>query len=280
MRKKTLLFTLLYALFAFQAFAQSPKMVMIEESTQASCGPCAEQNPDFDALLAANADNVVVLKYQTAWPGFDQMNLDNPTEVQDRVDYYAIQGVPTGIINGIYIANDCNFYDGAPSCLSQAEIDAAYTSTAAFDLDINGEFENNAITISGTLTANEAVSGDLRLRIAITEQTIDVADVPGGSNGETEFHHVFKRFVGGSEGIDLEDTWLQGDSYVINQSFDLSGTNIYNYDRLEIVAFVQDDDTKNVYQAAKDRDIALNVTAENDVSIIELTAPLSFCPGE
>jgi len=63
MKRKFTLLVLLCALFAFQGFAQSSKMVMIEEGTQASCSPCATQNPDFDALLDANPDKVVVLKY-------------------------------------------------------------------------------------------------------------------------------------------------------------------------------------------------------------------------
>jgi hypothetical protein len=34
---------------------QSQRFVMFEEFTNASCGPCASQNPAFDALLSANA---------------------------------------------------------------------------------------------------------------------------------------------------------------------------------------------------------------------------------
>lgn len=195
MKRKFTLLTLLCALFAFQGFAQSPKMVLVEEGTQASCAPCAAQNPDFDILLDANADKVVVLKYQTSWPGFDQMNLDNPTEVQERVDYYGIEGVPMSAVNGVFIADDCTLWEGAPACLDQSEIDAANTATSSFDLDVNGVYNDGTLNVTGTLTATEAVSGDLRLRIALTEQTILATDVPGGTNGETEFHHVLKKFV-------------------------------------------------------------------------------------
>jgi len=36
--------------------AQSQRMVLIEEATNASCGPCASQNPAFDILLNQNRD--------------------------------------------------------------------------------------------------------------------------------------------------------------------------------------------------------------------------------
>ncbi|MBI9034293.1 MAG: hypothetical protein JEZ03_07470, partial [Bacteroidales bacterium] len=49
MKKLVLLF------FAFSAvtlgFSQSQRLVLVEEFTQASCGPCAGQNPAFTALM-------------------------------------------------------------------------------------------------------------------------------------------------------------------------------------------------------------------------------------
>ncbi len=283
MKRKFTLLALLCVLFIFEGFAQSSKMVLIEEGTQASCPPCAAQNPGFDALLDANADKVVVLKYQTSWPGFDQMNLDNPDEVQDRVEYYGIQGVPSGIINGQFIPNDCGYYEGAPACLSQFDITAAYASNAAFDLDISATFEDGILNISGDLTANESVSGDLKLRIALTEKTISSEDAPGGSNGETEYHHVLKKFIiGGTAGVDLDNAWEQGDSYTIDESTGLEGVNVYRYSELEIVAFVQDDNTKTVYQAAKDDDIELITSFTNNAapSVLNELSPIGSCGGE
>lgn len=269
------LLTLLYILFAFQGFTQSSQMVFIEEGTQASSRGCATQNPSFDALLDANADKVVVLKYQISWPGFDQMNHDNPKEVQDRVDYYSINKIPSGYMNGQKITNDCGFYPGAVTCLSQADINAAYTSAAAFDLDISAAFEDETFNISGALTANEAVNGDLKLRIALAEKTIDYDDAPEGSNGETEYHHVLKKFIlGGTKGIDLNDSWTSGDTYTINESLVLTDIKIYDYSQLEIIAFVQDDKSKNVYQAAKDSDIT--ISSDNNAAVAALILALLF----
>jgi len=284
MKTKFILLTLLCTLFAFQGFAQSPKMVFVEEGTQASCGPCAVQNPDFDALLDANEDKVVVLKYQTSWPGFDQMNMDNPDEVQDRVDYYGFEGVPTAFTNGAYIVDDCSTYEGAPACLSQADIDAAYSETAAFDLNISGAYEAGVVTITGDLTATDAVdipNGDVKLRIALVERTIQYADVPGGTNGETEFHHILKKFVTGSAGTDLSDVWEAGDSYTINETLDLADIPIYNYSELQIVAFVQDDNDKVVYQAAKDADVEITVEFSTNATAFNVGGlPEGVCAGE
>lgn len=273
-------FTLLFvSLLMTHGFAQSPKMIMVEEGTQASCPPCFFQNPPFDALLDANASKVVVLKYQVSWPGFDQMNLDNPTEVADRVAYYGFGGVPSGLVNGVEIANDCAAYPGAPMCLDQADVDAASLGTSDFDLDISAEFNNGILEISGSLTATAAVTGDLKLRIALTEQTVSSIDAPGGNNGETEFRHVFKKFIPGSAGITLSNSWNVGDTYTINETFNASTLTIYQFAELEVVAFVQNDDNKEILQAAKDQSVPITLSFENNATAVSATVADAVCSG-
>jgi len=78
--KKIILFSLFLAT-AVLGFSQSQRFIMFEEFTQASCGPCASQNPAFDALLNANVSKCTSIKYHTSWPGVDPMNAQNPTDV-------------------------------------------------------------------------------------------------------------------------------------------------------------------------------------------------------
>ena len=83
------------------AFAQSQRLVLVEAFSQASCGPCAAQNPALNAALtAAGTNKVVSVKYQTDWPGVDPMNAQNPAEVDTRVAYYNVTGVPSRRLDG------------------------------------------------------------------------------------------------------------------------------------------------------------------------------------
>jgi len=110
-------------------------------------------------------------------------------------------------------------------------------------------FENGILNVTGKLTANEAVSGDFRLRMALAERTIEAVDVPGGTNGETEFHHVLKKFITGST--------------------------------MEVVAFIQDDNTGEVFQAAKDADVTVTVALTNNATAFRLGGlPVAVCAGE
>src|SRR5689334_7819656 len=117
------LFTLIGLFISSMSLFASQRLVMVEEFTNASCPPCAAQNPGFNALLDANPTKVVALKYQTNWPGVDPMNAQTQSlGVGTRVTYYGVTGVPHGVVDGVAIPNTCGYYVGAPHCLTQAQI--------------------------------------------------------------------------------------------------------------------------------------------------------------
>lgn len=91
--KKIALFTLLITL-ALGGFSQSQRMVLLEEFTQASCGPCVLPNQTMHTLLEANPDKITSIFYHTSWPGTDPMNAHNPTDVSAKVSYYGFNSVP------------------------------------------------------------------------------------------------------------------------------------------------------------------------------------------
>ena len=86
MKKITLILAIVMA--GSSAFAQSQRLVLFEEFTQASCPPCATTNPGLNAMLDAHPSEVVSIKYQTDWPGNDVMNVHNPSEVQTLVRFF------------------------------------------------------------------------------------------------------------------------------------------------------------------------------------------------
>lgn len=277
------IFTIAFAAVMFfysnVAFGQSQRLVLVEEFTQASCGPCAGQNPAFDALLGSNPSKVVVLKHQTSWPGYDPMHEDNPGEVNDRVSYYGVDGVPMGFVNGTIISNDCNAYEGAPACLDQGEIDAAYGESAPFDIAITADADATQITVSVTVTCSEDVSGDLKLRVALAETQIAWDSSPG-SNGETEFNHVMKKFFTGTAGEALAGSWTAGQSETFTYSINFADVNVYDFGQLEVVGFIQDDSNKAVHQAALNQDITFTVNETNNSTAVEISGlPAGICSG-
>ena len=86
--KKIITILMLVVFASVYSYGQSQRLVLAEEFTQASCGPCAAANPTFNALLQANPTKITAIKYQTNWPGVDPMNTQTQTWVGPRVSRY------------------------------------------------------------------------------------------------------------------------------------------------------------------------------------------------
>ncbi len=238
-------------LFAGAVLAQSQRLVLVEEFTQASCGPCASQNPAFNALLAANSSKLTSLKYQTSWPGVDPMNAQNPTDAANRVSYYNITGVPHGRLDGPAIVNDCNAYTGAPSCLSASEIDARYNTPSPFSLQLTHTMSvaHDSAYVTAVITAaqNFTANGTLRFRLALIEEEIHFT-TPPGSNGEKDFYNVMRKMYPNGTGTALASTWTNGQTQTLNFAIKIP-TYIYDINEVAFVAFIQSDGNKVVEQA-------------------------------
>lgn len=247
--KKLLLLALLLTGF-FTADAQYQRRVMVEEFTNASCPPCAAQNPGFNAVLQSRRDIVTPVKFQTNWPGVDPMNAQNPSEVATRVTYYGVDGVPHGVLNGTPITNDCNGYDGAPACLDANELDDLFAQTTPVKIDLNYTFSAGFDTIYAhvDVTSDAVLSGDLKLRVAVVEDVIYFASAPG-TNGETEFFQPMRKMLPNVGGTATGDF-----AAAETKSYDFAWAipaYIYDKNQLCVSAWLQNDATKEVFQSAR-----------------------------
>lgn len=231
------------------AFGQSQRLVLAEEFTQASCGPCAAQNPNFNTLLSANTSKVVSIKYQTNWPGVDPMNVQTQTDVGPRVTYYAVSGVPDSPMDGVEQTGAS--YTGAPANYSQAAIDAEYAVPSPFTINVTHTFspDYDSIFITCVITASQNFTpvGALKAHLAMVEQTVTFA-TPPGTNGETEFYNVMRKMYPSAAGTTLPTSWTAGQTQTITIARPIP-TYIYRKAEIGIVAFIQDDGNKSVKQA-------------------------------
>lgn len=239
---KTFTFTTFFLLLALSVSAQSQRLVLLEYFTQASCGPCATYNPTINAMLAANPNTVIALKYQTDWPGIDPMNAHNPTEVDSRVTYYNVGAVPNGVIDG-------NYYNGHPNGVTIGSINTRASVASPFEIEMTHMLSPNldSIHVTATITASQAITQPLTARVAVIEKQISFLSPPG-TNGETVFHSVMKKFLPNVNGTTLPSSMNAGDEIVITESWKLA--NVYDLNQLAVVAFVQNTTTKEVHQSA------------------------------
>jgi hypothetical protein len=220
--------------------------VLIESFTQASCGPCAVGNPNLTSLINANPGKVVVLKYQTSWPGYDPMNEQNPEQVATRVDYYGVTGVPNVRIDGTLDA-------GVSGSVTQAQITNAYNVPAPLAMVLTHSLsaDLSQITINCDITNPNTTAAwtgnNAFLRVAVIEKSIEFAAAPG-SNGEEKFGYVMRQMYPDAQGTAL--TSIDAGA-TVNFTWTVDVPDyIYDYSQIAVVAFAQAQTSKTVYQAA------------------------------
>ena len=261
---KKILLSLSVSLLVGAAFSQQ-RMVLTESFSQASCGPCASQNPALEALMAANPTKVVAVKYQVSWPGVDPMNAQNPTEIAARDDYYGITGVPDRVM------------DGTNMDVTQAAIDARYAVPSPVNMTVSHVMNSasNTVDVIVTVTAPAVWNpSNTVMQLAMIERNITFTSAPG-SNGETAFHNVMRKMLPSPTGTAV--TASNFTSANGTQIFTFSGiaipTYIYNPNEIGFVAWVQNNTTKEVYQAGYSAPIPL----PNSGSIQSITATAYSC---
>ncbi|NTV84107.1 MAG: hypothetical protein HGA23_07395, partial [Bacteroidales bacterium] len=235
--KKFYAIILLFIGFSMITQAQSARMVLIEEATNASCGPCASQNPAFDILLNQNRDVLTAIKYHWYFPGYDPMHNHNTVENNARVAYYGINGVPTAAIDGDIPTGPTFGYPGGPHGYTQALIDEYAAIPSPFNLSLSHRIsdDNDSIYIDMMIEATEAVSGELLAHMVVVEKHINFA-TPPGSNGEKNFLDVMKKMVPDQNGTALP-SFQPGDYMILQGVWKLA--NIYNINEVGVVGFIQ-----------------------------------------
>jgi hypothetical protein len=252
--------TLLIVLFLITgvSFSQVTRKVLFEEGTNASCAPCAANNPILDAFLSANTATCQAIKYHASWPGYDPMYQANPTQNTERiVNYYNMNatGVPycncDGIIQDIWPFSTTAFTNAMNQRLAVPSL-IAITVT---DQRIPGDSVKSTIVLN---VVNNLPAGNYKLRVMAIEGVI-IYSTPPGTNGESIFKQVFRRAYPNTTGVDIPTTTgTYSYTYTYKREAAWVDTSIYT------VAFVQNDVNKEVINSARGYYTATSIGKNNE----------------
>ncbi len=225
-------------------------ITLVEHFTQASCGPCAQQNPQLNDLLAQNQGKVIHIAYHTSWPGTDPMYDFNPEESDARVAYYGVTGVPHVVIDGTR--------HGQPNLVSQTLINTNYAKFNALFKVIfrTASTKDQTFNFEVLLIPTTYIVRPLHVRVVWIEDK--TYSSPPGSNGETNFPDVMRKMFPDADGFVI-DSVDKGDTIVLPISYTV--TSQVNPNNSQLVVFVQDDQTKQVL-TARQKDV-LAITKVN-----------------
>jgi hypothetical protein len=239
------------------------RVALVELFTGAQCPPCVAADVAFDAALKTyQPQDVVLLQYHLHIPGPDALTND---DTEKRSKYYPLRGVPSTYVGG---GDDLGL--GGPKANGKASfqqltkaLNASLAKDAGAMLALNAKQSGDDIIIMAEVTNVKGAGKDTRLRVALVEEMVRYP----GTNGQRFHHHVVRAMPGGPDGIALKDGKHREELKVnltelrrtLAEYLDkanqrrpfLDDARPLDLAHLMVVAFVQNDDTKEVLQAAQ-----------------------------
>lgn len=236
------------------------RVSLVELFTGTMCPPCVAADVAVGAIEKAyGPDQVVALRYHQHIPGPDPF-ANSKSEV--RFDYYAGRGTPTTVLNGqpLMVGGDFSSAQTAYEELQQA-LKPYLDDETPVDITIETEGRGEQLKIKATATGLDPENTQLRLRIVLAETLVHhparngvrlhemvVRDIPSGvegipqEGGSASFEKTLE-LPGLKQNLMLELAQFEAAS---NQRL---ASKPMPFESVHVVAFVQDDATKQVLQA-------------------------------
>ena len=205
---------------------------MIEHFSSSTCQPCVNVDYSMGQLTSNNPGKYTYTKYPVDWPGMGDLYATDDCIV--RSDYYEIFTVPQIAFDG----------QVQSSAVNQASLDERLNVPSY--INIVGAFnivENNTIKVIADIISYIDMP-DVRVFLSVNEKTT-TENV--GSNGLTEFHHIFMKMLGSIDGI--ETNFEAGHYQRFEFTYNMSDTNMEEIDDLEVAVWVQNYESKEMYNS-------------------------------
>ncbi|MCX6276570.1 MAG: T9SS type A sorting domain-containing protein [Bacteroidetes bacterium] len=255
-------------------YSQSQRLVLLEEFTSSTCGPCAGVNPTFHTWQLQNPDKFTSIYYHVNWPATgDPMNLANPQENGARVNYYGVTYVPESNLDG-------NYYNGSASSWTMTTVNNRYAMPSPVSVQVKHWLSAAQDSVYSTLlvTCTQDFTGTLVAHNVIIEKWIHFNSAPG-SNGEKDFYNVMKKMLPGSSGTPMPSSMVTGDYVLLEGSWKF-GT-VYDKTQIASVGFVQNKNTKEIFNTANSSTNALVLPYNTDLQVLNiLNVPAKTCKNK
>jgi hypothetical protein len=220
------------------------KVVLIEDFANVSCNPCVTSNIIIEKLTndTYGRNRLVAIKFPTNFPAPNDLFYLAAKEICDsRISYYNVFFAPTTVVDGVLkpISTD--------SSSVKTAIDTRISVSPRFELEVNASLEGDyAINIDVKFVDTTGINmNDLLIHTVITETDIEFEQAPG-SNGETKFFDVTRLMLPTREGGSVRQLIDQDE---ISFQFNDALLSSWNLENLNTVVFIQDKNTKEIFQA-------------------------------
>jgi len=261
-------------------FGSRTRTILFENFTTTDAGGNTALNSDLSTDASSitafvqktiSQTQLVNINYHVGFIGMDPFNLDNPADPSSRALYYNVNKVPYAFLDGIHYQDNSKT---PPSDLfkdwGQAEYDLNTLQLAKADfLDATTPGSKpTAVTANsdGSLQVDVnftpvfdlpfGVRGGTVLQVAILEKAITTLPTNGKiTTGETSFGYVLKKMLPNAAGTKFTNPIKAGVPVSAGSFKWIPDKAILHNSPLTMVVFLQNEDTKEVYQAFIQDDI-------------------------
>ncbi len=227
-------------------------------------------NSLVDTIVSHRSEDIINIQYHTNFPGSDQYYSESPADISSRILFYGLIQAPYTFVDGGSQAEFAYMYSYlGGNTIDSSEVTKRSLIPSMFDVSLETKIDhidmNEVLIVNGKIKALQDLdTANYTLFLAVTEK--ESTRYPG-LNGETEFWNVFRKFIPDAGGTLLKNNWKQGDSLTITEqtwTIDLLEEN----SDIEVIAFIQNTITKEVYQATSEmhHDLAVGIEDTPGVS--------------
>ncbi len=246
--------------------AKSDRIALVEVFTGAECPPCVAVDLAFDGLLKSYKPmDVLFLQYHFHVPQPDPLT---SAESMDRAEHYGekITGAPTFFLNGKPVGRGGGAAAAAKGKYGEYReaIDGELEKAATAKIALTATKDDKGYAIKAAVSDLEKPGEKVMLRFALVEERVRYT----GGNGVRYHQQVVRAMPGGTKGVALTKKAqdqsvtvnveeVKGklskylDDFAKNESPFPRADRPLNLEKLKLVAFIQDDATGEVLNAAQ-----------------------------
>jgi len=214
--------------------------VYLAETTPDYSGSrCLPVEAVIDSLAALEFMDMVNVKYHTDLFGADKLDQSIHSVANVRNVYYGVPSVPYSEMDGGF--SGATKYDYVNRSLSSEDIEMRSLQDPGFKINLQTSNNANIINIHTNISSLSALNNrEITLHVAVLKMDTTVTG--------TKFKNVALALLPDPAGITFQQNWLPGDSKTFSTTYNVN--SVKDTSKILIVAFVQDEVSKEIIQVA------------------------------